>query len=191
MVGGYVVLVLVAAAVADRRFGPRPPPPLTQPHGCGPTNSQSHTAASCPPRPPPPPQSRFLFSSSHTPTSHVRRPLGRARNGAAATADGKSEGSLLSAQPRGPAAPPPPLPPPPVPSPRPLSVLSRSAGTTQMFQTTSKTSGCDEHIRTPSDVSDMPAALKRKKKKKSGRLWPCTNLCLRQRPQEPKLEPLT
>lgn len=128
---GYVVLVLVAAAVADRRFGPRPPsPPLTPPHGCGSTNSQSHTAASCPPTPNPPPtphQSRFLFSSSHTLTSHVRRPLGQARNGAAAAADGKSEGSQLSAQPWGPAAPPPPLPTSsrPVPSPSVCSLPER------------------------------------------------------------------
>lgn len=173
---GYVVL-LVAAAVADHRFGPRPLLPFA--------HHPSTLLMAAAPRIARAALSRFLFSSTHTATSHVclapPSPQPRRRQQMEKV---RAPCSLRSH--RGPFVPPPPPPPALVPS---YSVLPRSAGTTQMFQTTSKASGCDEHIRTPSDVSDMPAALK-EEKKKSGRLWPYTNLCLRQRPQEPKLEPL-
>lgn len=42
IVWGYVVPLLVAGAVADRRFALQPPPPNPHHHhGCGSTNSQS------------------------------------------------------------------------------------------------------------------------------------------------------
>lgn len=148
---------------ADRRFGPRllstplsPPPPAApriarpnlQLHQSSTRLTAPHTVALSP--------SCFLSSIflslplPHTHTLCICLTLspGSAQRqhhhrGGGDSSDGKTEGFFLSSP-----GVPPPL---PSPAPHPLSLpclSSSGVGTTQMFQTTSKQSGCDEHICT-------------------------------------------